>query len=729
MPKKHKRIKGEKLSQPMLRNVVLHYLQTHPGKPYSARQLIKKLKIANDKPSVVKTLEQLAKSHSAISASEDQFYYGNLQQNPKDPGSRKSDGKTSIGIVDLKRSGAAYIICEGQAQDIFVRANDLETALNGDTVKVQIISRRLGRPSGKVIEVLKRATDQFIGVFHEFKNYSIVVPDYYKVPFDIIVMPDKAGDAVHGDVVLVKVIKWAGKLNKTPHGEVLVVLGEPGSSNIAMQSILVQNGFNLLFPPEVHAEMKKLSSELSEADLEGRADYRAVPTFTIDPINAKDFDDALSVRRLDNGHIEVGIHIADVSHFVKHGTALDKEAYQRSTSVYLVDRVLPMLPERLSNELCSLRPNEDSLCFAAIFTFNAHYKVVKRWFGKTIIHSDRRFHYEEVQEVLDRGVGDHSEDLALLNKIAQVLREEKLKNGALMFETDEVQFVLDEHGVPMEIYAKVRQDAHLLIEDFMLLANREVAQYIGNARRADNIPFVYRIHDTPDPDKLEQLVRFATEIGFTMKVDTPQQIAKSFNALAIAAQKDEALMVLEPIAIRTMAKAEYNTENIGHYGLAFQYYTHFTSPIRRYSDVLVHRILFENLDGRTQRVNLKNLQGQCLHISNMERKAQRAERDSIKYKQAEYMQKFIGQQFEGHISGIIDRGIFVTLMTTHAEGMVSFDLFEESYMVDPGGLRAVGTVTGNVMRMGDTVHVRILDADPAKRQIEMELVEGEKARR
>lgn len=550
MAKKQKSPKGQKLSQPILRNVVLHYLQSHPGKPYGPRQLIDKLKIANNKPSVLKILEELVKSHKSVSVYDGRFFYGKLNTDEETQTSKsKSDGKTIVGTVDLKRSGSAYILSEGQKQDVFVRASDLDSALHGDTVRVQITSGRGGKPSGKVVEVIKRATEQFVGVFHEFKNYGVVVPDSYRAPFDIIVMPDKSGAAVHGDVVLVKVVKWAGKINKTPHGEILLVLGAPGSSSIAMQSILVQNGFNLLFPPEVVEEMKKLPTTLSQSDLNGRADFRDVPTFTIDPINAKDFDDALSIRRLENGHVEVGVHIADVSHFVKPGTALDNEAYHRSTSVYLVDRVLPMLPERLSNELCSLRPNEDSLCFAAVFTFDQLSKVIKRWFGKTIIHSDRRFHYEEVQGILDSGVGDHKDDLALLNKIAFVLREEKLKNGALMFETDEVQFILDEHGVPMEVYAKVRQDAHLLIEDFMLLANREVAKYIGESRRTDNIPFVYRIHDTPDPEKLDQLAKFAGELGFQMNMDTPKHIAKSFNALAEAAQENEALRVLEPIAI------------------------------------------------------------------------------------------------------------------------------------------------------------------------------------
>lgn len=722
MPKKQRKIKGQKLSQPMLRNILLHFLQTNRGQGFSPRQLIKKLKIANDKPSVEKALEQLAKSKTSVAHTRGIYHAGELvAQSGKSTGQTNS-GRVYTGVVDLKRTGSAYVICEGRTQDIFVRAGDLGTALNGDTVKVELHPRRTGKPSGTIVEVVRRATEQFIGVFHEFKSYGIVVPDFYKVPFDIVVMPDKAGSAIHGDVVLVQVTKWSGKVNKSPQGEVLLVLGAPGSANIAMQSILVQNGFNLLFPPEVTTETDQLPHTLSESDLEGRADYREITTFTIDPETAKDFDDALSLRRLDDGNVEVGVHIADVSHFVKPGSAMDKEAYRRSTSVYLVDRVLPMLPERISNELCSLRPHEDSLCFAAVFTFNERHQVVKRWFGKTVIHSDRRFSYEEVQRILDSGEGDFHEELALLNTIAHKLRDEKLKNGALVFETDEVQFVLDEHGVPTEVFVKERKDAHLLIEDFMLLANREVAQYIGKTRGTEHIPFVYRIHDTPDPDKLEQLARFALELGFKMRVDTPQHIAKSFNALAEAAQKDDALMILEPIAIRTMAKAEYNTENIGHYGLAFQYYTHFTSPIRRYSDVLVHRILYDNIDGRTGRVNVTHLQEQCVHISNMERKAQRAERDSVKYKQAEFMQRFVGHKFEGHISGIIDRGIFVILSTTHAEGMVSFDLFEEPYTIDESGLKAVGSMSGDVLRMGDTVQVRILDADPAKRQIEMELV-------
>ncbi len=727
--KKDKKIKGQKLTQPMLRNVLLHFLRTHSGKAYTARQLIHKLKFANDKNAVQKTLEQLARNDSNISTSGHRFFYGVLQadheQSPgkRDKSKKKGAADVHTGTVDVTRSGAAYIAVDGLDQDVFVRASNLDTALHGDKVKVAITGRRNGRTTGKVVEVLQRSTDQFIGVYHEFRNYGIVVPDSYRIPFDIIVMPDKAGTAIHGDVVLVRITKWTGKINKSPHGEIHLVLGEPGSSDIAMQSILVQNGFNLLFPPEVITEMKALPDAPSPEDLEGRADYRGVTTFTIDPESAKDFDDALSIRTLDNGLIEVGIHIADVTHFVRPGTAIDKEAYRRSTSVYLVDRVLPMLPEKLSNELCSLRPDEDSLCFSAVFAIDENNQVVRRWFGKTIIHSNRRFSYEEVQKILEAGKGEFSEELTKLNQIAYALREQKLKNGALVFETDEVQFVLDDQGVPVEIFVKERKDAHLLVEDFMLLANREVATFIGVIKRASQIPFVYRIHDTPDPAKLEEFSRFAKEMGFEMRIDTPKQIAESFNSLAQAARENEALMILEPLAIRTMAKAEYNTDNIGHYGLAFQNYAHFTSPIRRYADVLVHRILYDNIDGRLTRMPLNVLQEQCAHISSMERKAQRAERESVKYKQAEHMQRYIGQQFEGHISGIIERGIFVVLSGTHAEGMVGFDLLDEPFNVEAGGLRAIGNMTGRILRMGDVVTVRVLDADPGRRQIEMELVD------
>ncbi len=715
--KRSKKLKGQKLNIPVLKREVLKFLRLNPKESLTARQLIKRLKIANDKNSMTKALEGLRKSKKVLQVD------GKYQASAgKDRGRQQKT--THIGIVDMVRSGDAFIICDDLKNDVMVRASDLKTALNGDKVEIEVFGNPRFRPRGAVIRVIERSVDQFIGTFYSFKRYGLVVPDHFKVPFDILIAKGKNMDAAHGEKVVVKVTDWAGELERAPEGEVIHILGEPGSSEIEMQSILLMNGFNLAFPEDVIKEAEALPDTPGEEDFQGRRDFRKVTTFTIDPLTARDFDDALSIQTLEDGTIEVGVHIADVTHWVRPGSAIDTEALRRSTSVYLVDRVAPMLPEALSNALCSLRPHEVSLCFSAVFKFDRNHKVVDRWFGKTIIYSDHRFAYEDAQEVIEANKGPYAEELKLLNAIAYSLRESKIKNGALSFESDEVQFVLDEKGVPIEIHAKQRQDAHMLVEDFMLLANKEVARHIGDVRRIENIPFVYRIHDHPDPDKIAELAMFARMLGFQMRIDTPRQIAKSFNALAEAAREDESLAVLEPLAIRTMAKAEYNTENIGHYGLAFTFYTHFTSPIRRYSDVLVHRILGANLEGRTKRWNEAELQDQCKHISAMERRAQKAERDSIKYKLAEYMTQHIGEEFVGHISGMIDRGVFVKIESNHAEGMVGFDSMSEKYALDNARMTATAVRSGDILKMGDEVRVRILDADPSKRQIEMMIIES-----
>ncbi len=711
---KKKKIKGSKLTAGILRKEIIRLFKRQPNKRLNAKQIIKKLKIANSKDSVNDALDKLDENGELKHIGGGKFRTNKLSN-------KTTERATYEGVVDMTRTGSAYIVIEGKEQDVHVSQKFMGNALHGDKVKVKSWRPRGRRvPEGEVIEVLQRANQYFIGTLSKSKKHSFVVPDRENMPVDIMVYSDGLNGATEGDKVVVKVKKWHGKGVKSPVGEITTVLGKSGSSDIEMKSILINNGFNLEFPPKVLQETEQFKDVIDEAEVAKRRDMRKVTTFTIDPHDAKDFDDALSLQYLENGHCEIGVHIADVTHFVKPKTALDKEAYFRSTSVYLVDRVLPMLPERLSNGLCSLRPNEDKYTFSAVFTFDKNDKLVDRWFGKTLIHSDRRFSYEEAQEVLESGEGDMAKELKIMNRIAKKLRKAKFKNGAINFETEEVKFRLDENAVPIDVYVKVRKDAHLLIEDFMLLANKEVAKFVAKKEKPE-IPFVYRVHDEPNPDKVAEFARFARELGIELKTDTPKQIAKSFNDLNKKAEDDAALKMLQPIAIRTMAKAEYTTENIGHYGLAFDFYSHFTSPIRRYSDVLAHRILQKVIVGKNYRVDKTALEDQCRHVSAMERKAMEAERESIKYKQVEYIEKNIGEEFEGIISGIIDRGIFVELKESKCEGMIGFETMDEGFEVAEGRLKAVGKRSGKVFKMGDTIKVIIKEADLQRRRIDMEL--------
>ena len=625
----------------------------------------------------------------------------------------------------MTRSGSAYIVVDGLEDDIHVSAKYLKSALNGDIVKINTWKPR-GRikPEGEVLEVVQRGSEYFIGTFSKSKKYGFVMPDKQNMPVDIIVFPEEQNDASDGDKVVVKIIKWHDRGNKSPVGSVTTVLGKSGSSDIEMKSILINNGFNLDFPEEVIAETERFPDGVDEAEVAKRRDMRTIPTFTIDPVDAKDFDDALSIEYFEDGSCEIGVHIADVTHYVKPKTALDKEAYLRSTSVYLVDRVLPMLPERLSNGLCSLRPNEDKYTFSAVFKFDKKDKLVGKWFGKTLTHSDRRFAYGEAQEVIETGEVDMAKEIKDMPRIARKMRKQRFKEGAIAFESEEVRFKLDEDGVPIDVYVKERKEANMMIEDYMLLANKEVALFV-NKKEKPEIPYVYRVHDLPNPDKVAEFARFAFELGVKMKTDTPEQIAKSYNDLAKLAEKDDSVKMLQPIAIRTMAKAEYSTDNIGHYGLGFEFYSHFTSPIRRYSDVLAHRILYQVLEGKNYRNNKEKLEAQCKHISLMERKATDSERESIKYKQVEFIEKHVGEAFDGVISGIIDRGIFVELVHSKCEGIVGFDTVDEPFEVKDGRLKAVGLKTGKTYKMGDTVRVIVTNADIQRRQIDMTFEDGE----
>lgn len=716
--------KGQKLPYAKLRMLVLETIQKSNSPTWTASQLLKKLRIANSKPDLQKVLDGLVKNEKIIQQEEGLYASSVRTAKPKPQGKPvKVVGKNvHEGKVDMTRSGAAYVIVDELEEDVYVPARHVGGAMNKDIVRVDILPARRGKKAeGRIIEVITRSLQQVMGTLKLYKRFGVVVPDRMNIHFDIIIPLEKLSEAADGDKVVVKITDWS---QASPSGEVVHVLGATGSHELEMQSILIHNGFNLAWPEEVIDECISLPEGIPEEEIAKRRDFRGVTTFTIDPITAKDFDDALSIRTLENGHTEVGVHIADVSHYVKPGTALDKEAYLRSTSVYLVDRVCPMLPEKLSNELCSLRPHEESLCYSAVFEFDEKHKVVDRWFGRTVIYSDHRFSYEGAQEVLDAGEGQFIDELKTLSSIAASLRKKKYKDGAITFETDELQFRVDELGQTLEIFVKERLDVHLLIEDFMLLANREVATLMHNKGKTKEIPFPYRVHDVPDPDRLQDFQRFARELGFSLRIDTPKQISQSFNKLAAAAKEDEKLRLLEPLAIRTMAKAVYTTNNIGHYGLAFDYYTHFTSPIRRYSDVLVHRILDANLNGE-HREKKDRLEVMCKHISDRERAAMNAERESIKYKQMEYLKEKVGQEFEGVISGVIESGIFVELVESRAEGMISFRTMGGGfYMTAP---YTAGSRTGETYTIGMPVRVRIRRIDMTARQMDLELVDTESA--
>ncbi|MEM9990811.1 MAG: ribonuclease R [Bacteroidota bacterium] len=722
------KLKGKKLTAQQLKSEIVKLFQRHSRKRLNAKQILKKLRIVNSKDAAQDALEKLSKNGMLVHISDNKFKLNKSEDGKAtSPTSSSTSGKSRtryIGRVDMTRRGSAYIICDDLENDVHVSARRTNGALNGDTVRVAAWKPR-GRDKmeGEIVEVVERAREHFLGTLRLTRKYGVLMSDDPNMPMDIMVQHPDTIDAKDGDLVVVKVTDWPTRHNHSPVGKVTSVLGKLGDSDAVMKSILISNGFELEFPEAVLAEAATLNDNITAADLEVRRDMRKVTTFTIDPNDAKDFDDALSLEYLDNGQYEIGVHIADVTHYVKPGTALDQEAFERSTSVYLVDRVLPMLPEKLSNGLCSLRPNEDKFTFSAVFTFDKNDKIINRWFGKTLTHSNRRFTYNQAQEVIDNGEGDCAKEIQKINTLAKQMRKERFKNGSVDFNADEVRFKLAEDGTPLEVYVKERKAAHMLIEEFMLLANKEVAAYVSKKGQDKEIPFVYRVHDEPDPDRVSDLVSFAKEMGVQIHASSPDQIAKSYNRLAKQALNDPTLKILEPLAIRTMAKAEYSSDNIGHYGLGFDFYSHFTSPIRRYSDVLAHRILNENLQGRTKRVNKEKLELKCKHISRQERKATDAERESTKYKQVEFMKKHIGDTFDGVISGIIDRGIFVETVGSKCEGMIPFETMSEPFEVGAGRLKVTGRRSNKVMKMGDSIKVCIVGANLEKRRIEMELVE------
>lgn len=699
------------------------YFADNKRKNYNARTIKAKLNLKNSKDSIESALDYLVHDQWITPSSDGKYRWN--KENSIDRSQKVHPKKSYVGTIDMTRTGAGYVLVDQLDDDVFVHPKNLKGAMDKDKVRIEVAAipgKR--RPEGKVTEIIERSLSQVIGTIRQHGAIWTIYPISTDHIHEIQVKEKDLNGANDGDYVLAKITKWGKTQNKAYWGKVLSVQDNVTESDMAMKSILLDNGFDLEFPPEVLAEAKAIPREITVKDVNSRRDMRETLTITIDPATAKDFDDAISYKELENGNLEIGVHIADVAHYLQPGTALDNEAFKRSTSVYLVDRVLPMLPEELSNDLCSLNPNEDKCTFSAVIEMSKKGKVKNEWFGRTLIHSDRRFTYEEAQERIETGEGDLAEVLQTLNKIHHKLRKQRYKEGSISFESEEVRFILDEDGVPVDMYVKERKDAHMMVEDFMLLANRSVAKYIAKKAKPE-IPMVYRIHDEPNPDKLADFALFARALGHKMTIDTPKQIAESFNALAEAALENEQLKMLEPLAIRTMAKAVYSTENIGHYGLGFEFYSHFTSPIRRYSDVLTHRILFDNLGDDIKRYDKTKLEEKCKHISAQERKATDAERESIKYKQVEYIARRVGDELEGRVSGMIDKGIFVELVDSKAEGLIKFSEFDEPFVVADSRLVARARRSGDEIRMGDRVTVKILSADIESRQIEMRIISRE----
>ncbi|MGG9963755.1 ribonuclease R [Ferruginibacter sp. SUN106] len=631
-----------------------------------------------------------------------------------------SQVKVVKGALDISRSGIGFVAVEGMDKDVLVRPNDFNRAFHGDTVKVQIAKHTMPgkRIEGKITEVVERKQTEFIGNLQVSKAFAFFTADTEKPMPDFFIPIEKLNGAVEGDRVVVKLTKW-NKDDKKPEGEVVTVIKAEDMNDFAMKELLIDAGFPIGFDDAVMKEAMELSENITRIELVKRKDCRDILTFTIDPVDAKDFDDAISIRNLDNGNYEIGVHIADVSHFVKPGSLLDKIAYERATSVYLPDRVNPMLPERISNELCSLRPHEDKYTFSAIFQINNRAEIKHSWIGRTVIHSNHRFSYEEVQEIIEKKDGLHYKPIMLLNDLAQKFRRERFRKGAINFSSQEVRFQLDEKGKPIGIVVKESKDAHKLIEEFMLLANRTVAEYIAKIKiNKQPVPFPYRIHDTPDDEKLKPFVAFAKKFGYSFDMHDEAAVAASFNKMLKDVNGKPEQHVLEQLGIRTMAKAVYTSENIGHYGLGFEHYCHFTSPIRRYPDVMVHRILQECLD-KNLKLD-KKMEEKCKHCSERERKAMETERAGNKYKQVEFMQQYLGEDFEGIISGVASFGFFVETVLHKCEGMVTVrDLSEhDDFRLDEADYALVGLRTKRKFRMGDKVMIKVVAANLGKRQLD-----------
>lgn len=714
MARKKKKEKLAKLvetfNKPRLKNAILTIFYDTPEKTYNYKQIAEALKIKD--PEITKlvfvVLEELTEADSLQSVQRGKYKL-------------KSRSGAVCGVVEIQPQGFAYVVSEELDGPVLVSSRNLNHAMEGDKVKVQLYAIRKKQPlEGEVIEIIERAKSTFVGTISRSKQFAFFIPTG-KVGFDLFIPNEKLKGALDGQKAIARITEWPPRA-KNPFGEIVEVLGNAGDNNTEMHAILAEFDLPLRFPEGVLKAAEKIPDEIPEEEIRQRRDMRGVTTLTIDPHDAKDFDDALSIRKLENGLWEVGVHIADVSYYVKPGTILDDEAYERGTSVYLVDRVVPMLPEKLSNGVCSLRPNEDKLCFSAIFEMDDEANIKRQWFGRTVIHSDKRFAYEEAQAIIETGEGELKDEVLTLNRLARKMRDDRFKRGAIAFDRVEVKFEIDENGKPLSVYFKEAKESNQLVEEFMLLANKKVAEFVGKpADHKTPKTFVYRIHDKPDPEKLMNFNHFIHKFGYGLQLGTPGQISKSMNQLMNNVKGKNEQNVIETLAVRAMAKAVYSTRNIGHYGLAFEHYTHFTSPIRRYPDVMVHRLLERYLD-EGKSVSAQKWEDMCKHSSDMENRAASAERSSIKYKQVEFMQDKVGEEFPGVISGVTDWGIYVEL-ENKCEGMVSVNTLDDDfYIFDEKNYCLVGRHSHRKFQLGEEVRVQIAKANLEKKQLDFRLV-------
>jgi len=696
--------------------LILRFMNKKTSKIYNYKQIADGIEYKNPRQRelVIQALHKL-KAEDKIKETDKNKYILNLQITD-----------TLTGVIDFAANGNAYVKVEGLEEDIFIHQKNVKDALQGDTVLIVTYHFKGKKLEGSVLEVLERASDTFVGTFQyvQHKDFGFVVVDKKQINNDFFIPKNKINGAKDGEKVVVKMLNWDAN-SKNPEGEIIQILGLPGEHETEIHSILAEYGLPYDFPTEVEADAEKIDRTITPEEVKKRRDMRKILTFTIDPKDAKDFDDAISLQKLDNGNWEIGVHIADVSHYVRPGTILDDEAYKRATSVYLVDRVVPMLPEVLSNDVCSLRPNEDKFTFSAVFELNENAELVNQWFGRTIIHSDRRFAYEEAQERIETGKGDLAEEILLLDKLAKILRKERLKHGAIAFDRMEVKFNLNENNDPIGVYFKISKDANHLIEEFMLLANKKVSEYVSLTRKGEETgnTFVYRIHDDPDPTKLLALKDFVSTFGYRMNLANSKKVAESMNKLLKDVKGKGEENMVETLAMRTMSKAVYSTENIGHYGLAFSHYSHFTSPIRRYPDLVAHRLLQHYLDGGKS-PNAAEYEEMMKHCSAQERLAADAERDSIKYMQVKFMEKHVGEFFEGVVSGTADFGFWVEIPENGAEGLIKLrDLIDDSYFHEPKSHSIVGMRTGRTFQLGDTVKIKVIKANLVAKQLDFKIVD------